>query len=41
MKEVKCPVCCREKEIKDNIVMCLCPICQEEMEEFVNKYEKN
>jgi len=34
MKKVKCPICKREHEIKDNIVMSLCPICLEIMEEI-------
>ena len=31
MKIVKCPICKREKEIKDNIVIAICPVCQTEM----------
>lgn len=37
MRVVKCPICKREHEIKDNVIISLCPICLEEMEEI--KYE--
>ena len=31
MKEVKCPLCHRIKEVKDNVIMTICPGCQCEM----------
>jgi Zn finger protein HypA/HybF involved in hydrogenase expression len=33
MKIVKCPVCKKEHEIKDNVVISFCPVCLEIMEE--------
>lgn len=34
MKTVKCPCCKREHEIKEDIIMSICPICMIEMEEI-------
>jgi len=40
VKEVKCPTCWRTKEVEKDIIISLCPICLENMEEFIVLYEK-
>jgi len=34
MKYWKCKTCFREKETKDNIIMCICNSCMIEMQRF-------
>ena len=34
MKIVKCPECGREREVKDDVVIKICPGCQVAMEDY-------
>jgi len=31
MKPVKCPICKREKDVEDDVIITICPSCQTEM----------
>jgi hypothetical protein len=33
MKIVKCPFCYTEKEVAENVIISLCPVCLNEMKE--------
>ena len=37
MKIVKCPICKREHEVEDNVIISICPICSVEMQEVKEK----
>lgn len=39
MKTLKCPSCARISCVDNNIVMCICPVCQVEMVKIVVKAE--
>ena len=36
MKLLKCPKCNREKDVQNNVIISICPICQVEMKEVKN-----
>lgn len=33
MKILKCPLCKREREVEDNVIISICKICQVKMKE--------
>ena len=40
MKLLKCPICKREHEVEDNVIISLCPVCLVEMKEIKRKNER-
>ena len=40
MKILKCPLCKREKEVENNIIISICPSCQVEMKEVLNEINR-
>jgi len=40
MKLLKCPKCNREKDVQNNVIISICPICQVEMKEVKNDINK-
>lgn len=38
MKTVQCPICGKRREVSDECLIAMCPICIEKMEEVEDEY---